>query len=80
MYSAPRGSGGGGPLDGGLPASGPFGEDGVMEVVLALPTQCWMAAHLYYYEELSVAGIAIVLGKGEGAVEPRLLRARALPR
>lgn len=60
-----------GPLDDGLPAPEP---------VLALPTQYRMAVHLYYYEELSVAEIAAVLGKSEGAVKSRLFRARALLR
>ena len=48
--------------------------------VLALPAQYRMAVHLYYYEELSVAEIAAVLGKSEGAVKSRLFRARALLR
>ena len=60
-----------GPLDDGLPAPEP---------VLALPAQYRMAVHLYYYEELSVAEIAAVLGNGEGAVKSRLFRARALLR
>ena len=60
-----------GPLDDGLPAPEP---------VLALPAQDRMAVHLYYYEELSVAEIAAVLGKSEGAVKSRLFRARALLR
>ena len=60
-----------GPLDDGLPAPEP---------VLALPAQYRMAVHLYYYEELSVAEIAAVLGKSEGAVKSRLFRARALLR
>ena len=60
-----------GPLDDGLPAPEP---------VLALPSQYRMAVHLYYYEELSVAEIAAVLGKSEGAVKSRLFRARALLR
>ena len=69
-----------GPLDDGLPAPEPPGEGGVVEAVLALPTQYRMAVHLYYYEELSVAEIAAVLGKSEGAVKSRLFRARALLR
>ena len=60
-----------GPLDDGLPAPEP---------VLALPAQYRMAVHLYYYEELSVAEIAAVLGKSEGAVKSRRFRARALLR
>ena len=60
-----------GPLDDGLPAPEP---------VLALPAQYRMAVHLYYYEELSVAEIAAVLGKSEGAVKSRLFQARALLR
>lgn len=60
-----------GPLDDGLPAPEP---------VLALPAQYRMAVHLYYYEELSVAEIAAVLAKSEGAVKSRLFRARALLR
>ena len=69
-----------GPLDDGLPAPEPPGEGGVVEAVLALPAQYRMAVHLYYYEELSVAEIAAVLGKSEGAVKSRLFRARALLR
>ena len=60
-----------GPLDDALSAPEP---------VLALPAQYRMAVHLYYYEELSVAEIAAVLGKSEGAVKSRLFRARALLR
>ena len=60
-----------GPLDDGLPAP---------EAVLALPAKYRTAVHLYYYEELSVAEIAAVLGKSEGAVKSRLFRARALLR
>ena len=53
---------------------------GVLEAVLALPAKYRTAVHLYYYEELSVAEIAAVLGKSEGAVKSRLFRARALLR
>ena len=69
-----------GPLDDGLLAPEPPGEGGVVEAVLALPAKYRMAVHLYYYEELSVAEIAAVLGKSEGAVKSRLFRARALLR
>ena len=68
-----------GPLTDSLPA--PEHEDGgVVEAVLALPAKYRTAVHLYYYEELSVAEIAAVLGKSEGAVKSRLFRARALLR
>ena len=66
-----------GPLDDALPAPEP---PGVVEAVLALPAKYRTAVHLYYYEELSVAEIAAVLGKSEGAVKSRLFRARALLR
>ena len=69
-----------GPLDDGLPAPEPPGEGGVVEAVLALPAKYRTVVHLYYYEELSVAEIAAVLGKSEGAVKSRLFRARALLR
>ena len=65
-----------GPLDDGLPAPEPPGEGGVVEA----PAKYRTAVHLYYYEELSVAEIAAVLGKSEGAVKSRLFRARALLR
>ncbi|MFQ7855785.1 MAG: sigma factor-like helix-turn-helix DNA-binding protein [Flavonifractor plautii] len=41
-----------------------------MEAVLALPAKYRTAVHLYYYEELSVAEIAAVLGKSEGGQVP----------
>ena len=53
---------------------------GVVEAVLALPPKYRTAVHLYYYEDLSVAEIAGILGKSEGAVKSRLFRARALLR
>ena len=53
---------------------------GVVEAVLALPPKYRTAVHLYYYEDLSVAEIAAILGKSEGAVKSRLFRARALLR
>ena len=68
-----------GPLTDSLPA--PEHEDGgVVEAVLALPAKYRTAVHLYYYEELSVAEIAKIMGKSEGAVKSRLFRARALLR
>ena len=53
---------------------------GVVEAVLALPPKYRTAVHLYYYEDLSVAEIAGILGKSEGVVKSRLFRARALLR
>ena len=53
---------------------------GVVEAVLALPPKYRTAVHLYYYEDLSVAEIAAILGKSEGAIKSRLFRARALLR
>ena len=68
-----------GPLTDSLPA--PEHEDGgVVEAVLALPAKYRTAVHLYYYEELSVAEIAKITGKSEGAVKSRLFRARAMLR
>ena len=49
----------------------------MVEAVLALPAKYRTAVHLYYYEELSVAEIAAVLAKSEGAVKSRLFRLRA---
>lgn len=55
-------------------------EDSVKEAVLALPERYRAVVHLYYYEELSVAEIAAILGKREGTVNTRLCRARAMLR
>ena len=67
-----------------LPESLPAPEEpepgDVVEAVLALPPKYRAAVHLYYYEDLSVAEIAAILGKSEGAVKSRLFRARALLR
>lgn len=54
--------------------------NGVMEAVLALPERYRTVVHLYYYEELSAAEIAAILGKREGTVNTRLCRARAMLR
>ena len=51
-------------------------EGGVLEAVLALPERYRAPVHLFYYEGLSTAEIAAVLGKSEGAVRTRLSRAR----
>ena len=55
-------------------------EGGVLEAVLALPERSRAPVHLFYYEGLSTAEIAAVLGKSEGAVRTRLSRARAMLR
>ena len=69
------------PLEEAVQAALPAPEhNDVLEAVLALPAKYRTAVHLYYYEELSVAEIAAVLGKSEGAVKSRLFRARALLR
>lgn len=57
------------------PAADEPGE--TLSAVLALPPQLRMTVHLHYYEGLSVAETAKVLGVGEGAVKTRLFRARA---
>lgn len=50
----------------------------VCGAVLKLPAKYRTAIHLYYYEDLSVAKIAKILGIGESAVKSRLSRARAM--
>ena len=52
----------------------------MVEAVLTLPAKYRAVVHLYYYEELSVAEIAAIIGRSEGAVKSRLFRARALLR
>ena len=68
------------PMSESLPAPEEPEPGGVVEAVLALPPKYRAAVHLYYYEDLSVAEIAAILGKSEGAVKSRLFRARALLR
>ena len=67
------------PLDERLPAPAPE-EGGVLEAVLALPGKYRLPVHLFYYEGLSVAEIAAVLGKSESVVKTRLFRARGMLR
>ena len=68
-----------GPLDETL-AAPERPEGGVLEAVLALPEKYRLPVHLRYYEGLSVAETAQVLGKSEGVVKTRLFRARAMLR
>ena len=67
------------PLEEGAWVPGPE-PDGILEAVLALPEVYRLPIHLFYYEELSVAEIAALLGRSEGAVKTRLSRARDLLR
>jgi len=55
-------------------------EGGVLEAVLALPEGYRAPIHLFYYEGMSIAEIAGVLGLRQGAVRTRLTRARAMLR
>lgn len=59
-----------------LAAPAPAEESGALSAVLALPPKLRVVVHLFYYEELSVAQIAQLLGLREGAVKTRLSRAR----
>lgn len=67
------------PLEEGAWVPGPE-PDGILEAVLTLPEVYRVPIHLFYYEELSVAEIAALLGRSEGAVKTRLSRARDLLR
>ena len=51
-----------------------------LEAVLALPAELRLPVHLFYYEGYSVAEVAGLLGKSQGAVKSRLFRARAMLR
>ena len=68
------------PLSPTLPAPDGPEQGGLVEAVLALPPKYRAVVHLYYYEELSVAEIAAILGKSQGGVKSRLFRARGLLR
>lgn len=69
------------PLEEGENVAAPVHEEnGVLAAVLALPENYRIPVHLFYYEGLSVAEIAEVLGKSEGAVRTRLSRGRELLR
>lgn len=43
---------------------------------MTLPEELRIPIHLYYYEDLSIAQIAQIMGKSKGAVKTRLSRAR----
>lgn len=58
----------------------PLEENGMRTSILALPENYRVVVHLYYYEDLSTAEIARVLGKREGTIRTRLSRARAMLR
>ena len=51
-----------------------------LQEVLALPANYRIPIHLFYYEEMSVAQIAAVVGSSEEVVKTRLSRGRALLR
>lgn len=68
------------PLSESLPAPERPEEGGVLEAVLALPPRYRLPVHLFYYEGLSVAEIADILGKSESVVKTRLFRARGMLR
>jgi RNA polymerase sigma-70 factor (ECF subfamily) len=55
-------------------------QDQVFRVLTQLPVQYRSVLHLFYFEDLSIAQIAGVLGEREGAVKMRLSRARELMR
>ena len=52
----------------------------VLEAVLGLPEKYRDVIHLFYYEELSVKGIARVTGRGTSTVTSQLTRGRELLR
>ena len=52
----------------------------ILEDVMKLPTKYHIVIHLFYYDELSVADIAKVLGLSETNVKTRLSRARNMLR
>lgn len=65
------------PLEAAEAALAPEKEEGdTLAAVLKLPEDLRVAIHLYYYEGLSIAQTAKVLGKSEEAVKTRLSRAR----
>ena len=63
-----------------MAAPEPPEEQGMEAAILTLPEDYRVVVHLYYYEELSTAEIAKVLGKRKGTIRTRLSRARAMLR
>ena len=50
--------------------------DGLWDAVLALPEEQRSAVTLFYYEDMTIAQIAKILGVAQGTVKSRLNRAR----
>jgi RNA polymerase sigma-70 factor (ECF subfamily) len=55
-------------------------QDAVFQALTQLPEQYRSVLHLFYFEDLPIAQIALVLGLAEGAVKMRLSRGRELIR
>lgn len=53
-------------------------DNGLLETVMSLPRMYREVIHLYYYEELSIKEISIVLKKKEATVKTNLRRGRQL--
>ena len=50
----------------------------ILDAVMSLPEKYRLAVHMFYYEDMSAAEIASVIGISETAVTTRLSRARRL--
>ncbi len=53
-------------------------EDSLLDIVMGLPRKYREAIHLYYYEELSIKEIAVILKKKEATIKTNLHRGRQL--
>jgi len=62
--------------DGGFPFSSDA-EDALYTALQELPTQYRSVLHLFYFEDLSIASIASLLGIQSGTVKVQLSRGRA---